>query len=84
MPKPGTYLTRDELAEINGQITMGDVWRAREAGSDEERGAMILWHVATRIGMHSGGMQEFLDRVLEADFAAVRQAAAAGQISEAK
>jgi hypothetical protein len=62
------YFTHEELESIGSQLTMGDVWRVREVEDDEERGAALYYHAAVRIGMHTGDMQSFLDRILEGDF----------------
>jgi hypothetical protein len=62
------YLTPAEIAQLRDERTMGDVWRAdKEKPEAEVRGALILWHTATRIGMHAGDVESLLDRIREVE-----------------
>jgi hypothetical protein len=62
------YLTPAQLAELRDERTMGDVWRADRTEHDpDERGALILWHTATRLGMHKGDVESLLDRIREVE-----------------
>ena len=63
------YYTSAELDQMSSELTMGDVWRVREIEDDAERGASLYWRAAIRLGLHTGTLEDFLDRVLEADFA---------------
>ena len=62
------YLTVEELSQIKGNLTMGDVWRVKDIENDTEKGAALYYHAAIRLGLHQGDMESFLDRVREADF----------------
>lgn len=59
---------------LGSQLTMGDVWRVRAVEDDEERGAAIYWYAAVRLGMHTGDLESFLDRILEGDFGLLLEA----------
>jgi hypothetical protein len=76
------YYTEAELDELGSQLTMGDVWRVRSIEDDEERGAALYFHAAVRLGMHTGDMQSFLDRILEGDFSKLLSAKRRGLSDE--
>lgn len=85
-PDPvGEYFTHEQLEQIGASLSMGDVWRIREITDDEERGAHVYYQAALRIGMHTGDLVSFLDRILERDFARMLEAGrSAGRSPESK
>lgn len=77
------YLTREQLAQLDDEMTMGDTWRATDAArdafpDDPERakrhaGMLAFLFVARRIGMvdTSTELEPFLDRVRQDDFLSI-------------
>ena len=81
----GTYLSIDQLRQLDEEMTMGDTWRATDDGraaypDDPDRakrqaGMLAFLYVARRIGTvaKSTELGEFLDLVRQDDFLAVMQ-----------
>lgn len=69
--------TREQLQELSDGMVMGDVWRAVQASPDNraESGFRAFHNAAMRLGLmpRDTELGEFLDRVRQADFVAVRQ-----------
>lgn len=69
------YLTREQLEQINSDLTVGDTFRATiEAQGDNARAGMLAFlYGARRLGLVDPAteLEGFLDRVRQVDFLAV-------------